>query len=249
VAPSNQSLLSQRLPRSFYDGPPQQVAQRMLGQMIVRAWPNGTIASGIIVEVEAYLSSGDLASHSLRGPGKRNASMFMPAGTLYVYSIHNRHCMNVVTEAAGTGSAILIRAAEPFTGRAIMLGHVRREQRFRGGNAVFVQSSADGPNDVASPWTLAGQRLLTSGPGRLCRALDVDRRLDGVDLASSDQIWLAAGPDEVRHRAWSWLVTERIGISRDTQHPLRWLVDGNQFVSGLARHHSCGRTWRFRQSA
>lgn len=214
-----------RLGLGFFNKPPRQLARSLLGKTLARSL-EGEIMRGIIVEVEAYLSNGDPASHSHRGLGKKNRSMFLPAGTLYVYPIHTRHCLNVVTEPAGRGSAVLIRAIEPFEGQQLMA-----KNRF----------------GAASNLREMRVTSLTQGPGRLCQALSVDRRLDGVDLTSNSDIWLEDGPEFYRKMNWKICRTPRIGISQAAELPLRMLVDGNQFVSGCARDHSHGRTWTFEQ--
>ena len=125
------------------------VARELLGKVLLRKL-RGQWLGGRIVETEAYLAAGDPASHSAAGKKRSNAAMFGPPGTLYVYPIHARFCMNAVTEKEGTGSAILIRAIEPIWGMERMHEH-------RG---------TDDP------------RRLTRGPAMLCQALQVDRALD-----------------------------------------------------------------------
>ncbi len=210
----------------FYAGPTSEVAQRLLGKLLVRRLSNGQRLSGIIVEVEAYLSGDDPASHSSRGPGRRNASMFLAAGRLYVYSIHNRFCLNVVTEGDGIGSAVLIRALEPLEG-------------------LEQQSLLRGVASLPGASTSAQLRSLTTGPGRLCQALGVDKSLDGVELTTGNSIWLEAAPNFVNSIEWSVQTTPRIGISQAQELPLRWFIDGHQLVSGCARDHTRGRHWRF----
>lgn len=104
------------LDRSFYARPTLEVAPELLGKQLVRC-REGRRAVGRIVEVEAYLGVGDMASHARRGPTRRNQVMFGPAGHLYVYLIYGYHnCMNVVCEVPGTAGAVLVRALEPVAG-------------------------------------------------------------------------------------------------------------------------------------
>jgi DNA-3-methyladenine glycosylase len=121
------------------------------------------------VETEAYLPAGDLASHSARGKKPGNAAMFGPPGTLYVYPIHAKYCMNAVTENEGTGSAVLIRAIEPVWG-------IERMREHRGTDEL---------------------RRLTRGPAMLCQALQVDRAFDAVDVTECGDITIAHGWTEV----------------------------------------------------
>lgn len=182
-------------------------AQALLGCMLVRRDRFG-LRSGIVVETEAYLQH-DPASHSYRGKSYRNASMFGRAGTAYVYRIHRSFCLNVVTGPEGDGQAVLIRALEPVDGIARM----RRVRRHR--------SVGRGPlSDFA----------ITNGPGKLCQALEIDLRFDGVDL-------LANGRDAASlillPRAYTPEIacSTRIGISRGADAELRFFVPGNPWVS------------------
>ncbi len=236
----------------FYAGSPEEVAQRMLGKLLVRQWPDGVVASGIIVEVEAYLAQQDPASHSYSGMRKRNASMFKGAGTLYVYAIHSRHCLNIVTEAEGIGSAVLIRAVEPHSGLARMSERTQADRLRRSSRRVSSRSEQPTVQSRYTPPTpgevgpVAPE--LTSGPGRLCRALDVDLGLDGLDLLDDQTqpaVWISQPPVEVIGSSWNVVVTPRIGISQAQEKPLRWFIDGNRFVSGRAGEHSTGRVWGF----
>jgi DNA-3-methyladenine glycosylase len=151
------------LPRDFYARDPIVVARALLGTELVSTL-GGEVTSGRIVETEAYLAEDDPASHSYRGPSRRNTAMFGPAGHAYVYTIHARFCFNAVTESVGRGSAVLIRAIEPRMG-----GDAMAERR-------------DGR---------AG-RELTGGPARLCAALAIDRSVDGWDLTLGERLWIGA---------------------------------------------------------
>ncbi len=199
---------SDSLPREFYDRDPTTVARQLLGKTLRRRTRRG-LTSGTIVEVEAYLSKNDSAAHSYRGPTRRNAVMFGPPGHLYVYSIHSRYCLNTVTEARGTASAVLIRAIEPLAGIAIM--QARRERM------VLVD--------------------LARGPARLCEALHVDRELNGWDLSRGSRIWIDDA-DALPTRSLRIGQSNRIGVTSAYEARLRFFVDGSRFVSGLRRDHS-----------
>ena len=165
-------MTSARLPRSFYARPSTEVAPDLLGQVLVRAFPDAPRAAVRIVEVEAY-EPDDPASHAFRGETPRNATMFGPAGHLYVYFTYGMHfCMNAVARGRGDGSAVLLRAGEPLEG----LDGIRAR---RGRDTV---------------------RDLCSGPGRFAQALGVDRTDDGLDLVTGDAAWIERGgrPEEIR---------------------------------------------------
>lgn len=105
------------LDTQFYLQSPEIVARELIGKILIKTIGDGKYLAGRIIETEAYLSHGDLSSHSAPGKTKRNAAMFSRGGTLYVYQIYGiHHCINVVTENEGTGSAVLIRALEPLEG-------------------------------------------------------------------------------------------------------------------------------------
>ena len=96
-------LVPKRFDGADYQGDTLEIAQRLLGCLFVRQW-NGSRLSGIIVETEAYLATGDPASHSFNGQKRRNLAMYQAPGTLYVYAIHAKYCLNVVTEPCRSGS-------------------------------------------------------------------------------------------------------------------------------------------------
>lgn len=107
------------LPRKFYDRDTQVVARELLGMWLVHRVA-GVSRVGRIVEVEAYLGPGDLAAHTARGMTPRTRAMFGPPGHAYVYLVYGlHHCMNVVTEPEGIGTAVLLRALEPIANLAL----------------------------------------------------------------------------------------------------------------------------------
>ena len=184
------------------------VARRLLGSLLVAPARDGRRVSGIIVETEAYRGPEDRASHAYGGRRtRRTETMYARGGTAYVYFVYGRyHQFNVVTNVADVPHAVLVRALEPVEGVELM-------RRRRGGAA---------PLD------------LTSGPGKLCIALGIDRRLDGADLLG-DRIWLEAGR---RVRPAAIAAGPRVGIDYAEDwavRPWRFWLRGNPFVSRAGR--------------
>ena len=153
------------LPVSFFDRPADVVARELLGALVV-SQAGGVRTSARIVESEAYLGFRDPASHGyLHRRNDRNAALFGPPGSWYVYLSYGIHwCANLVCEAEGTASAVLLRALEPVEGVETM-----RERRGR-----------------------VDDRELCSGPGKLCQALGITRELDGRMMPDADVIVLPA---------------------------------------------------------
>ena len=153
-----------RLPREFFRRATAEVAKDLLGKKLLR-YTEERWVGGFIVETEAYLPQDDSASHSSRGQTASNAAMFDQPGTLYVYPIHAKYCLNAVTESDGVGCAVLVRAIEPTDG-------------------IEVMKSNRGYGDL---------RRLTRGPAMLCQALAVNRDQDGIDLVESKEVALVTG--------------------------------------------------------
>ena len=189
-----------RIGLSFFQQPTLLVAQQLLGLTLVRSI-DGQRLAGKIVEVEAYHQDGDQAAHSFRGKTRRNATMFGPAGYLYVYFIYGMHfCMNVVTEEDGVGAAVLIRAIQPIDGISVM-------KHYRGPSVKLVN--------------------LTNGPAKCCQALSIGRDQDGMSL-QQDDLFLEPG-DPLPAQAVK--TSPRIGISKSKSLPWRFYLEGNPFVS------------------
>ena len=196
------------LPRSFYAPSAELVAPRLLGHWLLRKTPSG-FCGGPIVEVEAYLV-GDPASHSFAGQTARNRIMYGPPGYAYVYFIYGNHyCVNAVCREPGQAEAVLIRAVEARFGLELM------------------ESNRPGHPGIE----------LTNGPGKLCQALGIGRELNGADLCdAASPLALARNPNASRFRRSRGPVvtSQRIGLTKAVELPLRFHLEGSPFVSRRA---------------
>ncbi|GGH87735.1 DNA-3-methyladenine glycosylase [Pullulanibacillus pueri] len=158
--------------RAFFKQPTLQLARALLGKRIVHEHANGLL-SGRIVEVEAYMGPEDRAAHSYGGRRTtRTEVMYGPPGYAYIYLIYGMyHCFNVVSGPIDKPEAILVRAVEPIEGLDLMIQH------------RFPQKAVQGLTSRTLPHRL--KRQLTNGPGKLCRAFDIDHRYYGHDLSQS----------------------------------------------------------------
>src|SRR5919112_908864 len=196
-----------RLGRAFYArAETLAVARELLGKRLVVPTSEGARVSGRIVETEAYLGAEDKAAHSYGWRRTaRTETMYAKGGTVYVFFVYGmHHQFNVVTGPEGTPTAVLVRAVEPEEGIDLM-----RERR-----------------------AVPKERELTSGPGKLCKALGIDRSFDREDLTKSTRVWLEdAG---VRPRPEDITEGPRIGIAYAEEYalkPWRFWLKGNVFVS------------------
>jgi DNA-3-methyladenine glycosylase len=194
------------LGRAFFARSPQRVARELLGKILVR---NGNPRlSARIVEVEAYLGERDPAAHAAAGNTARTSVLFGPPGHAYVYFIYGNHyCLNVSCEREGKAGSVLFRALEPLQG-------IEQMARAR---KIKLQTSRDLPK-------------LTAGPGRLAQAFAITRSRDnGCDLTSpASGLWIG----EDGFRAQRIQITPRVGITKATDRPLRYVLAQNPFVSG-----------------
>jgi DNA-3-methyladenine glycosylase len=191
--------------RAFYNRDTRLVAPDLLGKILVRRQGRKFLI-GRIVEVEAYPGAGDPASHTFIGRTPRNAVLFGPPGYAYVYFIYGNHfCLNVSCLPDGVGGGILFRAVEPIEG-------IREMFKLRG-----IASDSD-------------MKRLTSGPGMLAAAFGITRDRDnGKDLTNSRSDLYIADDGTAPPRI---LITKRIGIKKAAEKRLRFVVEGNRFVSG-----------------
>ena len=197
--------MDKKLPRNFYTRPDVlEVARDLLGKKLVVPNRTGSRVAGIIVETEAYRGPEDRASHAHGGRRtNRTGTMYGIGGTAYVYFVYGMYNQfNVVTNVEGIPHAVLVRALEPIEGLDIM-------RRRRQGRSEYE---------------------LTSGPGRLCLAMGIDRGLDKADLLG-DRVWIEEGisisPRQIARGP-------RIGIDyaeKWVTKPWRFWIKDNPFVS------------------
>jgi DNA-3-methyladenine glycosylase len=195
------------LPRAFFARPTLEVARDLIGKVLLHETRAG-VASGVIVEVEAYIGESDPACHAAPGPTARNAPLYGPPGFAYVYLNYGVHYMvNAVTEPEGSPAAVLIRALEPLEGELLMRRRRARDAMRRAETFSRIE--------------------LCRGPGNLTRAL-------GISLAQN-QLDLTSGPLRIEDRrlpasgvAWS----RRIGINVGVESEWRVYAVGSFAVSG-----------------
>ena len=214
------------LPRRFYNRPTLDVARDLIGKVLVHETPRG-IASGIIVEAEAYIGESDPACHAAPGPTTRNAPLYGPPGIAYVYLNYGIHClMNAVTEAEGWPAAVLIRALEPKEGISLMR---RRRALRRGSGQALRRGSGQASSGVTRPAEFDVHELCR-GPGNLTKALGIDLTQNLLDLTTST-LRIEDQKDAKRPVVWS----RRIGINVGVDQEWRVAAADSPAVSGPRR--------------
>ncbi|MGF1458667.1 MAG: DNA-3-methyladenine glycosylase [Leptolyngbyaceae cyanobacterium] len=196
------------LTEKWLSRPSPEVAPDLIGCTLVRQFANGDTYRGLIVETEAY-GPGDPACHAYRRRTPRNAVMFGPAGHSYVYLIYGMyHCINVVTDAENVPSAVLIRALEL---------------------------------DQLPPWLEEKQRQqphrVAAGPGKLCRALRIDRTLNAASFVAGQTLGLEPRSADfhtaIAKGGHQLVQTTRIGLTQGADIPWRWYLANCPAVSKL----------------
>lgn len=198
------------LDREFYNRDSLLVAKELLGKMLVHEI-NGQKLSVKIVETEAYMGITDKAAHSYGGKRTpRVEVMYGGPGFSYVFMIYGMYyCFNIVTREEGTPQAVLIRAGEPIEGLDLLA-----QNRFKKSYKELTKGQI---------------RNLTNGPGKLCRALSIDKSANGEDLCS-DNLYVAEGEKEIL----SIITAKRIGIDyaeEAKKFPWRFYIEDNTHVS------------------
>jgi DNA-3-methyladenine glycosylase len=202
------------LPRSFYERPTLVVAEELLGKVLVHRTRHG-LASGVIIETEAYIGEDDPACHASFGRTPRNEPLYGPPGLAYVYLNYGvHHLVNAVTEADGHPAAVLIRALQPLDGIALM-----KKRRATDGRTVDLDDLCRGPGNLTRALGITvteNRRDLTRGAGseQAGRTLHIEDR--GISVGE-----VAHGP--------------RIGIRVALDRPWRCWVDGHRSVSAHRR--------------
>ena len=194
-----------KLPRSFYTRNVIIVAKELLGKILVKK-EGKQLLSGWIVETEAYDGEVDEAAHTFMGKTKRNEIMFNEGGYFYVYFTYGNHfCCNVVTGKKNHGTAVLIRAVEPLTG-------IKQMARNRFGKVLIDEKV---------------KVNLTNGPGKVCKAFNINKGHYGLDLTGSHVFIL----NNLRINKRDIVVTKRIGIKKSADLPWRFYINNNPYVS------------------
>ncbi len=192
-----------KLEESFYYQDTTTVAKKLLGKRLVRVY-KGQRISGIITETEAYLGISDRACHSYKGKKtEKIKSMYLSGGHSYVYLIYGIHyCFNVVTRTTEHPEAVLIRALQPDENIELM-------KKFRATDQLH---------------------NLTTGPGKLCKALQIAKEHDGITLHDNEFFI----EDNKNIPAGKIIATPRIGIpyAEEAIHwPLRFYIKDNLFIT------------------
>jgi DNA-3-methyladenine glycosylase len=193
------------LPRKFYMRDTRKVARDLLGKLLVREI-SGTRISGVIVETEAYRGFRDTASHAHKGPTERCKVMFGRAGFAYVYLTYGIHNMfNLVTERVFYPAAVLVRAIQPIENISVM---------------ALARDTDNTEN-------------LTSGPGKLTKALHIDRTLNGIDVTKGEKVWVEEYGGDSKNRQVG--ISTRVGIDYADdwakQKKWRYYIVGSGFLS------------------
>ncbi|XP_011263383.1 DNA-3-methyladenine glycosylase isoform X1 [Camponotus floridanus] len=209
--PLEKELSSSRLQYKFYDIPCEELAQQLLGKVLVRYLENGTILKGRIVETEAYLGTIDKASHTCQNKvTPRNLPMYMPPGTIYVYMTYGMYyCFNISSQ--GDGCAVLVRAVDPLEGTTYMANQRNMKRK--------IERNLK-PHE------------LCNGPSKFCMAYQINKEHSRYSLCTWKGLWIeddgAAGDFKI-------VKSTRIGIDSCglewASKLLRYYVYGNKSVS------------------
>lgn len=196
--------------REFYNKDSLIVAKELLGKLLVHE-VNGQKISVKIVETEAYMGVTDRAAHSYGGKRTpRVEVMYGGPGFSYVFLVYGMYyCYNIVTREEGNPQAVLLRAGEPVGGVDLLA-----QNRF---------------NKAYDQLTKSQIKNLTNGPGKLCKALLIDKSVNGEDLCG-DRLYITEGEDE----KFNIIAAKRVGIDYAEEakdYPWRFYIEDNKYVS------------------
>lgn len=196
----------EKLPKYFYQQDAVTLGKLLLGKLLVHNI-GGVELSGKIVETEAYIGKHDEAAHSFKGKKGRAEIMFKEGGYLYVYFIYGVHyCCNVVAGKYDEGEAVLIRALEPVN---------EKNQMFH--------------NRFGYEEKITEKKMInvSNGPGKVCSALKIDKKHNGIDL-TENLIYIL---DNKNLPSEDIITTTRIGISKAVNLPYRFYIKDNPYIS------------------
>ncbi|XP_043664188.1 DNA-3-methyladenine glycosylase-like isoform X2 [Vespula pensylvanica] len=217
VTPWEKEICSSRLPFEFYNTPCEQLAQHLLGKVLVRRLENGTILKGRIVETEGYLGAVDKASHSYQNKvTPRNIPMYMSPGTIYIYMTYGMyHCFNISSQ--GDGSAVLIRALDPLEGIEYMT------------NQRILKKKSNISKGIIKDFKV---HELCNGPSKLCMSFQLHKSHNKYSLCTWKGLWIE---DDSFQEEIKIVKCARIGIDSCgpewSSKPLRYYIYGNKSVS------------------
>ena len=187
------------IPKKFYERSPDVVALELLGKLLCRKIDD-KILTGRIVETEAYFDKHDPASRAAMSE-KWQEKMSRAPGKTFVYMVHNNWLLNIVAHASCEVGAVLIRAVEP-------LKEIELMKKYR---------------------KIDNIKQLTNGPGKLTKALKIDKTLDNIPVYEKKSSLIIIYPE--KKEKFEIIKAFRIGVKKDLPEPMRFYIKGNEFVS------------------
>ncbi|XP_024940955.1 putative 3-methyladenine DNA glycosylase isoform X3 [Cephus cinctus] len=223
ATPIEIELSSTRLSYDFFDVPCETLAQNMLGKILVRQLDNGTILKGRIVETESYLGVVDKASHTYQHRiTPRNAPMYMPPGTIYVYLTYGMyHCFNVSSQESG--AYVTIRALEPTVGLEYM-------ELLRNICVIEGRKEKKMINNIKS----LESHELCNGPSEICTALDIDdETFRDANIVTCHGLWIEnnSSVEKLNIVATPQIENEPSKFKKPSKQLLRFYILGNSCIS------------------
>jgi DNA-3-methyladenine glycosylase len=205
------------VPASFFARPSDEVARDLIGKIV---WARSA-GGGRLTEVEAYLPEGDPACHAYRGPTRRNAAMFGPPGSIYIFRSYGIHLLlNFVCEREGVGSAVLVRSFEPLESPAGSVSELAEVSETPGPPQRAPQQAPPGAHTRAA-----------CGPGLVGQALRLHPGLNGLPLGDASGLYVLDDGHQPEVQ-----VTTRVGISKGQHFQLRYYMKDSKCVTRPVRN-------------